>query len=310
MSKTLDWMRREAQNEFNQNYLNYLENYLLFSILNENLLLLVGAKSTSIEKELKENLVKSHLFQYKLSENEMIMDEIHPEELSSEAKTALVDKIYLKLESKLSEINQYFNFFDKESSSSVPTVAKSNAFDDSDFSNETALNPTLKNVSIDRLKLFANQLSNLSAQIEKYKTDLSVKSEHCFNISVNILNLIKTLLKDFKLDFFLNQKNRSECDAVMLKYDMLVAKATSIYNELLADMYTPEKVRALSLIRSQVNLETSKTQDQLEDVQLRLNVFSSFGKEFDQVLKDYLMLKEELDNKLWMLNHLKSNVRF
>ncbi len=322
MNDKLDWTHKEAVREFNQNYRNYLESHLLFNILSESLSLLntsaddqrlYSNQNSIVEDKLRENFLKTHLF---VNSSENLMEEIRPEALTDEAKSFICDKVEARLELNLNQINEYLNYC-KDSSQSSGSVKWS--FNESDSNNESRLVSQLDTESefydtdvstLEKLKSFNQYLTNLTAQIEKSKADLAIKSEHTFNVAVEVINLIKTILNEFKLEMYASRKNRAECEMTILKYDMLEAKVKSVYNDLLTDIYSAEKIKALGIIKSHVSMDTNKTEESLDQAQMKLEAYKSFGAEFDRILKTFCELRSDLETKSWTLNHLQASVDF
>jgi hypothetical protein len=284
--------QNEALVEFNQAYRRYLDNQLLLGTISETLSISPDDDPTShsnaaLEEKLKENFLKTNLF---ASNPEGVADDLRPEGLSDEAKQLLCDKIEAKLDLKLNQVNEYLNFCKPDLSLQISSSDES--------------------YTLDRFAWLSHRLAQLTTQIDKYKADLALKAERTFNIAVEVVNLIKTILGEFKLNFYASVKSRADCESVILKHEMLEAKVRSVYNDLLTDIYSSEKIKPLSIIRSHVNMELTKTGEKRDTAQAKLDAYKAFGPEFDRILKTFYELKADLDQNNWTLKHLKANVEF
>jgi hypothetical protein len=121
------------------------------------------------------------------------------------------------------------------------------------------------------------------------------------------MNLLKNLIGEVRLKFYINE-NRTQYENEILKCDLLLTKIKTVHNEILTDLYSPERVKALRIIQSQIQLDMSKNSEYYENVVKQLNAFKSFGKEFEEILSVYLELNKDLERKRWTLNKLKENM--
>ncbi len=57
--------------------------------------------------------------------------------------------------------------------------------------------------------------------------------------------------------------------------------------------------------RSELDLTLERNAKELSDVQQSLNAYTSVGEEFENIVKEYTSVKEEIETKKWGLRELK-----
>lgn len=283
---------KEVIREFNKNYRAFLETSYIFNLLNDILLnsQQVNYENPSLEDKLSENFLKSiHLTS---NNNEIKNTELSlllkPDKLNNESKKFLISKIEAKLEKNLKDINETLDF-DKDLASNFN-------------SNQHDIIPVKVSSLIDLV-------NKLEFELDKSSQEYNVKLEYCFNISIEIINMLKTMLDDFKLTFYAN-KNALECEKEVLNCDLLFIKMKQVESELVNDLYSFEKTKALGVIRNQIDMDTRQTKARVDQAELSLNLFKSLGKDFDKILNEYTTLKTSLENKKIHLKQLKEDLEY
>lgn len=290
--------------EFKQNYKNYLESKfllsLIFDIVNENK---NNHKGSTLDDMVHENFWKSYLIsnKEKMSKlDEEFLEELRPNMLNNEVKRHLIHQIDCKLNDYLATVNEYMNMEKKECNQ----FKSGNQMINEDIDEDS---PIDSHKTVNDLKSLIDSIRDLKINEEKLNEEISIKLHHCFNISIEIMNLLKNLIGEVRLKFYINE-NRTQYENEILKCDLLLTKIKTVHNEILTDLYSPERVKALRIIQSQIQLDMSKNSEYYENVVKQLNAFKSFGKEFDEILSVYLELNKDLERKRWTLNKLKENM--
>ena len=266
--------------------------------------------------------------------------------LSRREQSYLVNKLESAFEKQLSEINEFMepneenlDEFTKSvlattsssssSSSSSASSSSTNWFEnsntqhqqqqqqvgiDNDEEEERALrrkhSSSNKKLDVEQLLFKFNQLwstvENQENLLESLNEKLSLKLDHCLHISRESLNLIRRLLSDYKLGFYVNE-NKIKCENQIVKCETVLAKISIVTNEIISDLYAQEKLKALSIVKNQINLETKSTKEKYDLLKLSLDEFRTLGKEFDDILSTYVGLKDQLSGKKWTLDKLNQD---
>ncbi|CAF0834239.1 unnamed protein product [Brachionus calyciflorus] len=317
-----DINRKEILKEFNHNYRSYLENQLIVNLLTDILInsqaQLVHSGSSSsfdsqkcdaslqLEDKIRDTFLKSYYIYNNSDKNTEVLDEIKIEPLNFNAKEYLTNKIECKFNKDLGIIDQFLNFKNpsKELSNSKWHLSEDDINFDSEIDEKFP-----QDLIVSKFNDLVECINKLESDITKINNEMNIKFEHCLNISIEIINLLKRILKDFRLDFYAN-KNEIECENSILNCDLLLTKIETVQNEMLHDLYSPDKLKALGIVKNHIQMETMVTKEKLEQTQYSLNMFKSFGNEFDSMLKTYLDLKAKHESKQWTLNKLKQDSHF
>lgn len=306
-----DLNRKEIINEFNQNYRLYLENNLILSLITDIVFdtqakLIHSSSSATFESDSEKNnprqtldekirdtFFKSYFMSNNLNNNFKISNEIKINPLDFDAKKHLQEIIEKKLEEFLNLVDEFLSYA---------------------CSNETNENLNLDNLSfefsdkqdfsIDKFDKIVQAIDKIELETKRIDDGMNIKLEHCINTSMEVINLIKRILKDFKIDFYAH-KSEIECQKAVLSCDLLLTKIETVKNEMLYDLYSPDKLKALGIIKDHIQMETAIAKDKLDQMKFTLNTFNSFGPEFETILKSYLDLKAKYESKQWTLNKLK-----
>lgn len=304
-----DSNRKEIINDFNQNYRLYLENNLILSLITEIVFnsqakLIHSTSSANFEtdkndskqmldQKIRDTFLKSYFIANNSDNNFRLTDEIKIDPLSFDAKNYLLDTIEFKLDAFLDLVTDFLDY--------ACSNEKNEQADKTDTSKQdfiiSKFNDTIQNID------------NIESESIRMEDGMNIKLEHCINTSIEVVNLIKKVLKDFKIDFYA-QKSEVECQKAILSCDLLLTKIETVKNEMLCDLYSTDKLKALGIIKNHIQMETMIAKDKLDQVKSTLNTFSSFGTEFDSILKTYLELKSLHESKQWTLNKLKEESQF
>jgi hypothetical protein len=297
-------LQNETLIEFKQNYKNYLESKfllsLIFDLVNENK---NNNKGSTLDDIVHENFWKSYLISNKEKMNKLdeeFLEELRPNMLNNEVKRHLIYQIDCKLNDYLAIVNEYMNMDKKECNQ----FKLANEMINEDIDDDS---PIDSHKTVNDLKSLIDSIRDLKINEEKLNEEISIKLHHCFNISIEIMNLLKNLIGEVRLKFYINE-NRTQYENEILKCDLLLMKIKTVHNEILTDLYSPERVKALRIIQSQIQLDMAKNSEYYANVVKQLNAFKSFGKEFDEILSVYLELNKDLERKRWTLNKLKENM--
>lgn len=144
---------------------------------------------------------------------------------------------------------------------------------------------------------------------DKLNSEPEVKYDHCMNVSIEVSNLIKEMLNTYRIDFYLKE-NKLKSEHKLTECETLFAKIRTVANELVADLYSPEKLNALQTIRNQLDLNSNFSRDKLEQIVESLCLFKSLGKEFEDLLLNYKKLKQQLERKKYSINKLNNKESF
>lgn len=310
-----DLNRKEIINEFNQNYRLYLENNLILSLISDIVFdtqakLIHSCSSATfesdseksdpkqkIDEKIRDTFFKSYFISNNLNDNFKKSDEMKIDPLDFNAKKHLQETIENKLDEILNLVNEFLSYA---------------------CSNETNENLNLENLSSENFKqdFTMGKFNKIVQTIEKIESEskriddgMNIKLEHCMNTSMEVVSLIKTILKDFKIDFY-SHKSEVECQKAVLSCDLLLTKIETVKNEMLFDLYSPDKLKALGVIKNHIKMETTISKDKLDQMKFTLNTFNSFGPEFESILKTYKDLKSKHESKQWTLNKLKEESHF
>ncbi|XP_064641206.1 HAUS augmin-like complex subunit 4 isoform X2 [Lineus longissimus] len=121
------------------------------------------------------------------------------------------------------------------------------------------------------------------------------------------LNVLDEILQSHKL------KTQSESDTIMCnwlsaKTDALALKIRVVESQLLCDTYTADTIKALDKIGHYVKKEIEKNEEELLRASHALQSYESVGMGFDDLVKEYGYLQEELDKKRWARSEVASNM--
>ena len=317
---------KNVKKEFKSNYRKYLENKFLFCLLHdvskECLSDKYSSKSTltnhlgaKIEDSFYKSILLSELNQKDADKLEKIdnflLNEVKVEPMDKDTKRYLTNSVGIKLESYINEVNGYLKFFKDDNTASKwhlgPSDANNSLFNDNELLKSPFSKADLNASKIyEKYENLVKTIEDLETQTEKQNNEIDVKLESCFNTSIEILGLLINVLNEYKLGFY-EMENRVKCEHDILDCDSLLAKIKTVANEIQRDLYTPEKLNALGIIRNHINMETSNTVKQLEQKKLNVKTFKSLGKEFDTILATYMEIKKQLERKQYTVNKLKED---
>ncbi|RNA09563.1 HAUS augmin-like complex subunit 4 [Brachionus plicatilis] len=287
--------RKEIINEFNQNYRLYLENNLILSLISDTVFntqakLIHSSSSATFESEkndpkqmldekIRDTFLKSYFITNNSDNNFKLPDEIKIDPLSFDAKNHLVETIEHKLDEFLDLVDEFTAYgCSNEINECRPKL-------DQELSGSKQENVTFK------FNQMLKHIDDIELESKRLDDGINIKLEHCMNTSMEVINLI-----NFKLDFYAHM-SEIQCQGAVLSCDLLLTKIEMIKNEMLHDFYSPEKLKALGIIKNHIQMETMLAKDNLNQTKFTLNTFNSFGSEFDSILKTYLDLKSKHEIK-------------
>lgn len=306
--------------EFNENYKNYLESKLLLNLLTDLVSESEGDSSSggsfgsmgssamfnmTFDEKIRNNFWKAKFISENMDKNDKIpcdlLNELKIDSLNNDEKHYLLNKLETRIEGYTNDVNDLLSYQKDtyENNGSVRWTcgeASSILFDKSKLDDVDQL--------AIKLKLLID--SNDKAVIDNAKLDdeIDIKLSHCLNISFEIINLLKRILNDFKLEHYHPEK-RMKCEQELLSFDLLLNKIKVVFNEIIYDLYKPEKLQSLSLIKNHMNIEMEKVMHNYEQAQMKVNMFKSLGNEFENIYTEYAKLKETLKQKMVTLKTLK-----
>lgn len=119
------------------------------------------------------------------------------------------------------------------------------------------------------------------------------------------LELIEQLISRHKL------QNQAEHDTVTTEWlvarcDGLCLKIRLMELQILCDTYTKETVKALSKVREHLDVAMKEKRKEYTHATEALKSYESVGMGFDDLVEQYKILKEEIENKQWALNELQN----
>jgi hypothetical protein len=159
---------------------------------------------------------------------------------------------------------------------------------------------------VQRLRLLIETNKDGSYKIEKLAQEINLKFQHCFSKTLEIMNLLKTILTEFRLAFY-DGKNKTEFEKEIISCDLLFKKIDLVENEWLVQLYGPEQVNSLQTIKSQIELDTDKAQEAVDKLEGALDMYKSLGKEFETILCAYSELKVQYERKKYTIEKLKGD---
>jgi hypothetical protein len=184
-----------------------------------------------------------------------------------------------------------------------------------DLENKNYLTYRLNHVLTNRIETISNLLVNNSDLNEiiimnnNNDNNLIMKQhDHCVTGAIETSKLIKEMLNTYRIGFYLNE-NKLKYQLKLTESDTFMAKIRTVVGELNDDLYMSnhDKLQALSCIRNLIDLNTDASKQKLEQINDYLSRFKSLGNEFNDLLANYKLHKEQLACKRYALNKLKEN---
>lgn len=160
-----------------------------------------------------------------------------------------------------------------------------------------------------KLCMLFDSIDQLENNAKMSRADFDLKLQHCLKHSVEIINLLRKMLADFKLSFYAH-KNSTECEHKQHETELFLSRVELTANELSAELYAPDKTRALGVIRNLLDEEMQRTSEWCRRAQSELDEYKALGKEFDTLVAKYSSLKKDLDVKKMHLKMLKEDINF
>jgi hypothetical protein len=314
MNTNITQKKLDLQNQFNAVYKKYLEDSLLYNSLfgsvfdfetkaNE----INPSTSTVCDDDIKKtekiaqkfwraNLITSS---FNSKENINTDDNItltnsikKIETLTLEEKKLLVDQIQVKFKNILVEIGIFMNIKPYPKTITPPLDTQSNE-------------PDCDNIYL-LVKDANRQVDVYEAENMKKLESINILLERSLNLSMEMANVLRELLDDYKLNFYANE-NVQFCENLLQSSEKLIKKIQSYTDDLISDLYSPDKIKSLKMIGNQLDTEIKKAQEKHDLTKERLNSYQSLGDRFDHIVEEYNTLKQELDKNTFTLKQIKQN---
>ncbi|KAF6027954.1 HAUS4 [Bugula neritina] len=150
---------------------------------------------------------------------------------------------------------------------------------------------------IDTLKKNKEEIENLKRQKQSQLQQLQQEYSQT-------MQLLETILAKYKLSS-LHEYETGNVKRLAAKGDTLAAKIAFVEKELLANTYTPEMIKELTRIRSQLDSQLAKTQEALINAETGIQACVNLGPEFKQIAIEYSQLKKDIEARNWALQELQ-----
>lgn len=285
---------RDLKNEFNKNYKKYLEMSLLESLVNDVVQnpnsneSLTNMKSITLDAKIKEKYLKSNLVSGLIAnpmEETALLDDLSVNDfktfqLDQVAKADLIDKIKDCLENRLNKLDDFLT--DPNGDDDYSTV-------------------------IQKFQKLIDQIQAFKSKTDKSTDDNKIKYEHCLNVSFEVAKLLSTMLNNFRLAFYA-EENKERCEHKILTFEVLFGKIRFSLTDLLLEVYSADKLKALKIISDQIDLKASLTREKYDRNNFAISSYKSLGKEFEPILDSYKMLRAELERQNFTFNTLKKDI--
>lgn len=160
-----------------------------------------------------------------------------------------------------------------------------------------------------KLCMLLDSIDQLENKAKVSKADFDLKLQHCLKHSVELMNMVRRMLAEFKLNFYAH-KNTVQCEQDLYETELLLAKVELTSDELTAELYSADKLRALGCVRGHLDEEVTRTNEACRRAQMELDAYKALGKEFETIVGKYSSLKKDLEVKKLHLKMLKEDINF
>lgn len=160
-----------------------------------------------------------------------------------------------------------------------------------------------------KLCILFDSMDQLEKKAKVSRADFDIKLQHCLKQSVEIMNLLRKMLADYKLNFYAH-KNAIQCENDVHETELFLAKVELTADELTAELYSSDRLRALGVIRNHLDGEIEQTNEWCRRAQMELDAYKALGKELETLVAKYSSLKKDYEVKKQHLKMLKDDINF
>lgn len=269
--------RSDLEKELAKNHKTYLENQFIYDTLREIVLESDDSKNCNA---FWKSFILGNLSTIDPNNQKSIeLSKFESNEVSRDLKESLLAKLKEKFEQNINSIQEFMQNYD---------------------------NPA---TILTQIQEKIDKITHLKEEIQELDESFQLKLKNIFVISNELINLLTKILKEFKIDFY-SKQDLIKCEHIIIESEAYLAKFESLVFEYTSDTYSNDKLKALAMIKQQI--DSSKQRADYDFVQFSnsLEGYGCLGKEFQVLLKEYVDLKEILENKKWTLNEIKTKFMY
>ncbi|KAK3085659.1 hypothetical protein FSP39_006782 [Pinctada imbricata] len=156
------------------------------------------------------------------------------------------------------------------------------------------------------IEVYRQKIDDEREQLKKELRRQDAQFKAYYATLLDSMHLLEELVSKYRL------RNQSQHDSVMaewmmMKFDGFCLKIRVLELEIMIETYTFETTKALQKIRDHLDVALAEATKKRTQLQKLLETYQSVGMGFDDLVKEYGRLKEEVENKQWALSELKQS---